>query len=226
MAKVDISLPDPDEYPSNAFPTPNPNARKPERPAEITSVVTGDVKRGKPSFGKLFLRSMSGNSGMGLGEYLLTEVAVPTLRNALFGLISGGGAALMEGFERALFGDIKATRRGFTNTWTNRVPYDRVSYVGVNSVPIGPASPSYSNRPNNLDEITFASKADAQAVLDSMADMIYAYNWCSVGAFYELCGERPEPVDENWGWTNLSAARPKLAGRRWYLDLPAVQPYK
>ena len=52
-------------------------------------------------------------------------------------------------------------------------------------------------------KIFFRTMEDAHKIAVIMRKEIKRDGYCSVGKYFELCGQKTKPEDFNWGWTNL-----------------------
>lgn len=75
-----------------------------------------------------------------------------------------------------------------------------------------------------FENITLASRADAEEVLDSMNEMLDLYDIVSVADLYDLVGIEGQHTDNNYGWTDLSRATVVRTSDGYLLKLPKPSP--
>lgn len=68
--------------------------------------------------------------------------------------------------------------------------------------------------------VTFATRDDAESVINAMIEVILEYGWVSIGDYYDMIGERSTAVHQRYGWDNLDDVTVKRNADGWVLDLP------
>lgn len=206
-------MPSVDDYPSNA----NDDGRVKEKTQPI---VKGSVKRKSSIFKKVKDEFVSEDAPT-VGSYILYDILLPALRD-LISDIGHGAIDVAMGNDRRSYG-----RRGRSDR--SYISYDRY-YDDRSRRKRDRDDERYSTRRRSreLDDMIFDRREDAEDVLDRMCDYIERYDDVPVSYFYDLCGETV-PGDftkDDWGWTNLSSAEIKRAGRGggYYIDFPKIRP--
>ena len=75
------------------------------------------------------------------------------------------------------------------------------------------------------DDILFDSRGDAEAVLDTMNDIIDRYGTVSVADLYDLAQVPNDNFTMNrYGWTNISGAYAHRVRDGYILKLPRTKP--
>jgi hypothetical protein len=90
-------------------------------------------------------------------------------------------------------------------------------------LPDQPPHISQSRRRQDVGEIILASKADAEAVLEEMMDVINDYDVVSVADLNACLGRPSSYVDNNWGWTILKPVDIRQIREGFLLDLPPAE---
>lgn len=193
-------------------------------PKKIEKVVTGEVHQRKKPVGKRFLETFFGGTAKGAATYVVMDVVLPAVKDVIFDAFSTG-------IERILFGEGRGGNRRTIGRPSGPVS-GRNGYVSYNQFSSGPPggrrereeprSLSRKARSNHdFEEIVLGSRAEANAVLERMFDIIEKYDVCSISDLYKLVGIAPQFTDEHWGWKDIHDARPVRAGSAGYvLDLP------
>lgn len=182
---------------------------------EVKSVVKGGVKVKKKPASKRFLESIGVEDGRTVGDYILWDVVLPSVKEMLASVVKNG-------IDVFLYGQTKPRnleRRGRTS----RVSYNRYyDDDGYGSRPRGGRqSRGYSYQPRaamDFSDIVFEDYYDedekrmisgreaAERVLDEMADIVQRYDFVRVSEFLTLANV-PETdishVDHNMGWDRL-----------------------
>ena len=73
-------------------------------------------------------------------------------------------------------------------------------------------------------DITFASRVEAEEVLDNLRDLIEDYEEASVADLYDLCNITADFTDNKFGWVSLRNARVVRVRGGYELDLPRPRP--
>ena len=183
MAEHDIII-NPDDFPSNAHKT-KKELSKPKQ----EKVVTGEVKKTKPSFLKRAAEAIfSDVEEQDLKTQIVFDYLVPTIKDTVVDM----GKMLLE----AIFYGSTTTRRHSSGGGSK--PY-KVSYSSYydNDKKSSSASRKTSY---NFDEITMNSRGDAEQVLDTMIEISNEYGAASVGDFLDLVGIDNNFTDYKYGW--------------------------
>ena len=83
-------------------------------------------------------------------------------------------------------------------------------------------------RSQDVDDLLFATHAEAELTLDRMYDLLRDYETVSIADLNSLLGRSSSFTDQKWGWTSLQGSRifKNLGGRNrgYILELPRVVP--
>lgn len=177
---------------------------------KLESVVNGNVSmRKKTSLRKVadifFQRDIND-----VKTYLLTDVLIPEIRDAIYNLA-------MNGLDMMLY-DGKRTHKTSSNPM-------RINYGAKFNQPTRPESSSSPRTKSglNFDDVIFDDRMDAEEVLNQMLNIIEQYDSVSVADFCELAGIPSEYPERKYGWTSLGAAEVKrISGGGYILKLPRV----
>lgn len=190
-------------------------AAPPEEREKVERVAKGKVVQKKPNVFKRVARGMVADDVTNVGDFVLTDVLMPAVRNLMYDIIS-------QGTHRVLFG----TARG------RRGAVDHRSYIGPGaslktayhrvSAETAPASgmSSQDQARHNFDELILDSHADAIDVLENLVARVQRYGSASVADLYDYLGVTGGFTDQRWGWTDLSNADVRQTRRGFVFDLP------
>lgn len=171
----------------------------------VQPVAKGRVK--KAGVAKWVGNVFFGEEGFrGWSSHMFHEVVVPSLQNGIADMA-------MTAVQRAIFGpDYIHARRNSSGYWgrgvTNvtRMADYRNDYTQ-----------SYAKRnrraSNQVEEIIFETRQDAQEVFNIMLANLDAYGIVTVGDFYELSDQPAKFTDQTFGWTT-NAGGQGLEGAR------------
>ena len=129
-----------------------------------------------------------------VGDYILTDVAIPSIKKLISDAIKGA-------IDWILYG-----RRGTKPNGIGQVSYNNF-YVSSNAQTGYGANPMLNNRNNvyTINDFIFNDYGDAERVLISMKNCIAKYGCVKVGDFYDFIGKQPNNTDYSYGWDDLSA---------------------
>jgi hypothetical protein len=203
------------------FPPNNPKASAAARgPKKVEQVTSAKVVRRRRPLGKTFKETFINGSARMAVEYMVAEVVIPGIQDAMIEAFQGGVERLIRGESRG--------RRGAP---TPPSAYGRVNYgAQFQSQTMPHAQPPRGisrggKARHDFGELVLQSRHEADDVLSNLFDIINKYETVTVADMYALCGIEPTHVDYKWGWTSLEGAqigRPRGGGYR--LDLPAPSP--
>lgn len=179
---------------------------------KLESVVSGNVSMRKKTTLKKVADIFFQKDINDVKSYLIMDVLVPEIRDALYNLV-------MNGLDMMLY-DGKRTRKSSSNTM--RVNYS-AKYNNQTSIPETSNSSPRTKSGLNFDDVVFDDRMDAEEVLNQMLNIIEQYDSVSVADFCELAGIPGEYTDRKYGWTSLGAAEVKrISGGGYVLKLPRV----
>lgn len=205
------------EFPSNS--NKQKEAREPAVPKDVQRVVQNGVQRRKKPLGKRFAELFSGASAKDVAGHVVLDIIVPASKDLL-------ADALREQIEGMLFGSSRSpSRRGARS---HGGPNGFVNYGSQSSSRYRDeprAAISKRGRANHdFDEIVLETRVEADEVIDTMFEMIDRYDAVTLAELYKLVGERGEPVDNKWGWTDFRGAKVVMVRNGYVLDLPRPIP--
>lgn len=213
-----------DNYPGNSNKAKAPAEETPE-PKKIEQVVaSGGVSRRKTPLGRRLAETFIGGDARTVGGYVVLEVLVPAARDMI-------ADAFTQGIERMIYGEVKSSSRrigGRPSGQNGYVSYNRIAQS--NNRPksgldeFRRREPDRRSRANHdFDEIIIATRAEAEAVITRLYDILEQYDVATVGDLYELVGITPSYTDAKWGWAQLAGAGVVRVRDGYLLDLPKPQ---
>lgn len=188
---------------------------KPEERKPLQKVVTGKVKTQKKSgFHKLADIFVS-EEARNVKSYVLLDVLVPAIKDAIEDIVTNGIHMILRGEASPTRRNSSISSKASYTPYYNASKNDRFS----NSVNQSRAANNYS-----LDEITLASKSDAEEVINQLCMVIKDYGVARVADLYESLGITGNFTDNKYGWTNLRNAEIVRVRDGYLLRLPRPMP--
>lgn len=146
-------------------------------------------------------------------NYIIFDVLIPSMKKALSDIIT-------DGIDMILFGETRSTKKVSQST---RVSYG--SYYASDSRRDRNYRSTYDRTPSrSYENLIFESRADAEAVLDAMLDVLDRYQIVSVSDMYEFADMSSNYTDNNLGWDDLSNARIERVRDGYRIRLPRPIP--
>jgi hypothetical protein len=206
------------EFPSNS------KSSQPPKPAEkvVEAVVTSEVASRKKSLGRRLREVLIGGDTKSVVAYVIADVLIPQAKDML-------AEAVSSGFERLIYGD---DRRPGRSKYSGRptsgaTPTNYTTYSARGNNPIGRHNaedrrPTATVRTQSLDDILFATRVEADAVVGKMYDILNGYESVSVSDLYTLINWSPSYTDQKWGWTDLHGTDVRRVRDGYVLVLPKI----
>ena len=160
---------------------------------EIKAVVNGKVTKKKKGIGSKIGAVLFDDNNVGdVKEYVIFDVIVPAVKNAISNAITGGIDMLLFGERRSDSSRSSASRSytSYSSRSTSRRDNSRQGYRRSSLF--------------ELDDILLPTKLDANSVIDNMFNILDEYGVVSVADYYALVGEPSNYQMNAWGWENLN----------------------
>lgn len=213
---------------SNIVPGTAPNGVSSTAKPSISPIVSGAVLVPKKKSVATKLRETFIGEDVGnIKNYIIWEVVVPSIRNALLSTFHGCTDMLFGGGKKAGYPGYGSpyVGYGYQNPY---IQYAQPRY-GYQNTPAGAAttqSPVPTSPPRNsrdVGKILFKTRADAELVAETLNGGILATYGCAcVRDLYELVGGvELQATDNNWGWRDLSTMNIRAVPEGYLLELPA-----
>lgn len=196
------------EFPSNSNKT------------KLKAVVKNPVTKRQKSPGKKLAETFFEEDSRSIVSYILQDVLLPSAKDLFHDMATGA-------IEMALYGGRKQGG-GKNHSNKGRVNYNSMASRQSPSERSGAHRISQNSRSrHDFSEVYIETRGEAEDVLQSLIDLTIDYDQATVADFYDLVGETTSFTDHSWGWTDLSSAYIKRAGRNGFLVmLPKTQPIK
>lgn len=176
----------------------NNSIKNKENKKTVEKVVKGDVKTKKKSELYKIANSIVAEEAKDVKDYVIYDVLVPVIKDTISDLIKGT-------IDMLLYGKVSGRSSSRHGGNYSRVSY-RDYYDDKRSSRRDDDRRSRALR-YSYDDLTFDCREDAEEVLSSMDDIIEQYDVVTVADLFDLAGVSGNGyTDQNYGWTNLSAA--------------------
>lgn len=191
-----------EEYKSNSH-----KSKEVAKQHAIEKVVSGRVRVKKQRKGNLEKAAeiFTGQDLNSIKEHLIKDVLFPNIIKLLYDTITNGANTILYG------GKGKRTSSNGT-----QVSYWRSYDSGSNG-----EKSTYSGRGiYNFENLLFERKQDAEAVLDSMQEIIDQFGVVSVADLYDLADVAIDNTTaSNYGWKSIASAKSVATPDGWILSL-------
>lgn len=207
-------------------PAPDGEAKKAEAQVDkkIEKVVVTPVVVKKKGLGRKVKELIIEADFKSVVLNMVSDVLIPAAKNTIF----NGGSQILEGM---IFGD--RGHRSYREPRSGLGP--RITYHTQSAHRDSPLSSrraperslvlgSRSSRMSRDEMFVFASRHEAETVLERMRDILDAYNFVTRAELNELAGEPSNHVDNKWGWAFLDDAVVRQTREGFLLDLPPEEP--
>ena len=190
-----------------------------EERKKYEKVVQNEVKTAKRNELK---KSLIANDAKTVGHYTLFDVFIPSVKRIIYELT-------MKALGMSLFGNGSGPS-GQNNGYVQYArPYSQISYASNNVLrPINPQTPQTPRvqQPaiNDYAHFIYATRGDAEFVLEQMQNILEDYTVVRVSELYDLAGKTAPVTSENYGWTSLKEARVDVCSEGFCLRLPPARP--
>lgn len=166
---------------------------KSAEPRKIQKVVNGTAKTKKKSDIRKAADSFISEDAKNIKSYIVMDVLLPAAKKALCDIVTDGINMLLWGKTGA-----RSSSHG--------PQVDKVSWVDYSGRSKRPAEQPQSRTRFDFDEIVFARRAEAEAVLDQMVEVIGKYGYVTVADMYDMADLTQPFTSNKYGWLSLASA--------------------
>ena len=178
-----------ENYPSNSHASKQKQGNQEER--KLTKIDGGVAKVKKKSGVSKFADTFISEDVSNVKSYILTDVIIPAAKKLISDIVR-------DGIDMILYGSTGRSSRSTGSKISYSSFYDRDRRPSSNNVP---ARPRF-----DYDVISFESRGAAEAMLDSMQEVIDTYTWVTVADMYDIAQLTAPHTANKFGWMNLSSA--------------------
>lgn len=180
------------EYQPNSHRSKETANNETPREKRVGKVVSGNVKTKKNEGRRLanvFIAEDAGN----IKSHLFMDVLVPAIKDAVYKLVTDGASMF-------LFGDVSSSNR-------KKPSGGRVSYRSYYNDNERTTTSNDSARSRfDYDDIVFATRGDAEAVLAGMSEAVETFGTVTVADMYDLADLSAPFTATRYGWVSMRNA--------------------
>lgn len=203
-----------EEYPPNSRRSKN----EPEAEKKFERVTTGEPIRRKKSLGRKLKDVFFNGDPKTTVRYIVQVVLIPQAKDMI---VEAGS----EGLKKLVMGESYRRRNSPSSGAQGYVSYNRMGPMSRGPMREEPRTLSPRARArHDFDEIVLQSRAEAEAVIERMYDIVGQYTTATVADLYDLVGIRGTHVDQKWGWSDMRGAGVVRVRDGYLLELPDIQP--
>ena len=197
-----------EDFPDNSHKT------KTKEEIKVEKIVKGKVSRKKQGLGKRAAQELTSSDGDSVMDYILHDVLIPTVKDLIANVISGGVEMLLfgEGRERNTIRDRDRTYVSYGNCYKS------------NNRRRGSGTRMNRAAAHVYDDLIFDDRREAEDVLTTMVELVDQYGQVTVADLYDLVGQTSNFTDYKWGWDNLASASVARVRDGYSLKLPRAIP--
>lgn len=181
----------------------------------VNQVTTTSAKLKKKSVGSKFRESFTGDDAKTVGQYLLFDVIVPSIKDLLFSMIVEGG-------KRALFGGGAGPKTKNPITSNNTSYSQMFSGGGSSLLSSGNTTITKPRATFDYKEVVVESRPEAEAVVDALQKVIDEYGNATVADLYACVGVSPDHTAIKWGWISLEGMEIHPMQQGYLIRMPQV----
>lgn len=165
-----------------------------EEKKEIRQVATGHIK--EKGVGDKIADAFLSEDTRTVKNYILWDVFIPGIKNAIADVIIGG-------LEMAFFGSSRGRRSSGSRGGDSRVSYQWYYRDNNRSYSTDRVDRHYRSSRNGYNDIYLESRDEAEEVRISMEELVNKYGEATVADLYSLVGMTSTPQDNKWGWRDV-----------------------
>jgi len=187
---------------------------------KLEPIIKGKVAKEKKGFFHNMKEAFVGNSSDSLLSYILYDIFIPVLKDAIHETVTGGVDIL-------LFGE-RSQRPRYTRdksrTYTSYSSYYGGPRVSRFQDDIDDRVRIRNRAQMNFNDVVLERRTDAEDVLTNLIELTTNYGIATVSDFYQLVGLESQFTDDKYGWTNLKDAYVERGRKGYYIRLPRARP--
>ena len=196
-----------ENYQPNSFKYKKEQEEKKQQERKAEKVVTATAKTRKKNGVQRMLSTFISEDAKDIKSHIIDDIVIPTIKDLLMdtlGMLLGRGGRVGSGARRA-------------------TP-DRVSYTSYYPSRNQPSDTIKARNRFDFDDIIFETRADAEAAIDQINDMIDRYGVASVADLYDSAGLTQPFTANKYGWTNFRTAEVVRISDGYIIKLPTIRP--
>jgi uncharacterized protein Veg len=198
-----------DNYKPNSRLSKNNDTDKKER-EKVEKIVKGVVKSKKKNS---FFGSFLSGDFIEIKDYVLKDVVIPAIKNAIEDTVTNGISMMLNGGEPRRNNRKSASSRVSYRSYYEREDRERDRDRSVTR------TTGYS-----YDDVILETRGEAEDVITRLDELIDVYGMASVADLYDLVGISGQYTDNKYGWTDVRSATHVRVRDGYLLKLPRARP--
>lgn len=196
---------------------PNSRVSKQEEKEEVKKekvekIVTGVVKSKKKNG---FFSSFLSGDFLDIKDYVMQDVLIPAVKNAIEDTITNGISMMLNG------GEPRKSRRSSTASRVSyRSYYEREDRERDRDRDRGGRSRTSGY---SYDDVILETRGEAEDVISRLDELIDVYGMASVADLYDLVGISGQHTDNKYGWTDVRTASHVRVRDGYLLKMPRAK---
>ena len=178
---------------------------------KVEKIVKGVVKSKKKNG---FLGMFMSGDFIDIKNYIMQDVLVPAIKNAIEDTVSNGISMMLNGGE--------PRRNKKSSGASSRVSYR--SYYEREDRERERDRTQTRTTGYSYDDITLETRGEAEDVIARLDELIDVYGMATVADLYDLVGVSGQHTDCKYGWTNISSASHVRVRGGYLLKMPRARP--
>jgi hypothetical protein len=188
----------------------NPKEQEEVKKEKVEKIVKGVVKSKKKNG---FLSSFLTGDFIDMKDYVLQDVLIPAVKNAIEDMVTNGISMMLNGGE---------PRKGRKSSASSRISY-RSYYEREDRERERDRSRTRTSG-YSYDEVILETRGEAEDVISRLDELIDVYGMASVADLYDLVGISGAYTDNKYGWTDVRSATSTRVRDGYLLKLPRARP--
>lgn len=195
-----------ENYKPNSFKYREEQKQKDTERVQQQKVVSGAVRTQKKTGLQKIADSFIAEDAGRVGEYVTTDILIPSLKKLALDLIKNTADILFNGYSGSSRSNIPASKVSYGSYFR---PEERNGL-----------RPHTTRTTYSYDNIVLEERGDAEMVLMQLDEIISKYGCARVLDLYELVGMTGSYTDQNYGWYDLRTASVLRVQGGYLLKLP------
>lgn len=200
-----------DNYKPNSRVSKNQEKKEEVKKEKVEKIVNGVVKSKKKN---KFLGMFLTGDIIDIKDYVMQDVLIPAVKNAIEDTITNGISMMLNGGE---------PRRSKKSSTASRVSY-RSYYEREDRERERDRGSRSRYNAYSYDDIILETRGEALDVLTRLEELIDVYGMASVADLYDLVGVSGQHTDCKYGWTDIRSADTARVRDGYLLKMPRALP--
>lgn len=196
-----------------------------EQREKAEKVIQGTARARKLPWYRKAAQSFVAEDAQTIGDYILVDILMPAVKNAIRDIIVGGTERTLfgpgaRGAPRGSIGGLRGNQRSIREKYQEVAAAESARRQG-HSQYTEPRASTFDYK-----EIVFDTRQDALDAVNALVSRVARYGNATVKDLYDTCGISAEYTAHGYGWYNLDDADVRQFRGAWLLELPQPVPLR